>query len=166
MAQGFPESDGRAVNIGAEHLVVLTCRVPDLGLLAPLQSRITALLEVVSQLDDEALQAEMDLLGADYHLRDTFGSREAPGALRSSVQKPEDLAYILRAILDLWARSHDPEAAAQKPTTADRLAEARERVAKPRITQLNPSSDEEAYARSLMNEDDNRPRMPVRRRSV
>lgn len=166
MAQGFPESDGRAVNIGAEHLVVLTCRVPDLGLLAPLKSRISALLEVVSQLDAEAMQVAMDELGADYHLRDTFGSREVPGALRAAVQKPEDFAYVLRAILDLWERSHDPEAAARKPSTAERLAEARERVAKPRITQLNPSSDEEAYARSLMNEDDNMPRMPVRRRSV
>lgn len=167
VAQGFPESDGSAVNIGGEHLVVLTTRVPELGQLAPLKSHLTALLEVVHQFDDVALQATMDELGADFHLRDTFGSSEAPGALRSSVKQPSDLAYLIRAILAHWDRSHmSPEEAAQRPTTEQRLAEARARVGKPRITQLNPSSDDEAYARSLMNEDDNRPHVRVRRRSV
>lgn len=163
MGQGFPEGDGRAVNIGGDHLVYLTSRVPELGVYPALKSQIEAILETVLQLDTEGLEQAMDDLGGHYELRDTFGSRSAPGALRSSVKQPTDLAYLLRAVLLHWHRAHSPEEAAEQPTTAQRLASAKQDLKRP-VSQLNPSSDEEAYARSLMQEDDLRPH--IRRRST
>lgn len=165
MESPIPKSDGQARNIDVTTLVRLTARVPDMAYYPGLKSRIDALLEVLSLYDAATLTATLNELGKDPHLRDTIGTESAPGALRAFIKSPTEAAYVLRAVLQHWHHCHtvDSHAPTAEPAQSPTPQQLRGTTAAARL--LRPSSDEEAYARGLIEDDDLRPRVTVRRRS-
>lgn len=157
----------KAVNLGGEHLVLLTARIPDMSEYAAQRSRITTLLETVYSLDQAGLVRVMDELGAMSSLRDTFGSESMPGAVRAAVRSPADLAYLMRAVLAHWERGNSQDS--ERPTQATQtegIANAQQRALNGGATRvIRSSSPDEEYARSLMNDDGGQRYFPPRRQS-
>lgn len=163
MESPIPKSDGQARSIDVTTLVRLTARVPDMAYYPGLKSRLEALLEVLSLYDAPTLTATLNELGKDPHLRDTIGTESAPGALRAFIKSPAEASHVLRATLQHWHHCHTTDTQAPTAEPAPTPQQVRGTTAASRL--LRPTSDDEAYARGLIADDDLRPRVTVRRRS-